>query len=240
MAEAMRYLRFENSVALDAMKKCLPLSMHLTDRAASLNSRRSAEHGRLVILAETAKLATDLDLVTIKVPQICDASGISRATFYLHFRGRDELFADLMQELTDLECASVPDLTGCGSIKDAVTAIVDWYIEVHLANASLFQNLTFLRRSNRAISDCWLSRAKILHEAVVRELSKFPEFQTLSSEHANFVLEFVGGGMNGIISRVNTRLPANPFVPSDIIVIKSRTADLLFQALFGAIDVTDK
>lgn len=218
----------------NAMAHCPPLSLHLADVASRLKSRRSAEYARLTIIAETAKLSASHDLTNLKVPQICESCGISRATFYLHFQSRDELFAELMRELTALESANIPSLADCTTIESAIEQIIDWYIDVHLANASLFQNLTFLRRSNRAISDSWLIRAKTLHEAVVRELSRFSEFKKLDPGHANFVLEFVGGGMNSVISRVNTRLPTNPFVPSRLADIKKTVSQLLFRALFGA------
>jgi AcrR family transcriptional regulator len=211
----------------------LALSQHLTNRAAAVANRRSAEHSRLLILAAAARMAGTRDFVEIRVPDVCRACAISRATFYLHFDGRDALFAELMRELTSLESSLTPSLADCPDFASGVRAIVDWYIDVHLANASLFQNLTFLRRTNRAINESWLDRARILHRAVTNELSRYGEFRALDQAQANFALEFLAGGINSVISRVNTKLPRNPFVPEQLDDLKSAVAVLFHRGLVG-------
>ncbi len=210
------------------------LSFHLQALARDIPNKRSAEHSRLTILAAAARMAGTQDFPEMTVPDICQACGISRATFYLHFDGRDSLFAELMRQLTALESSLTPSLAACPDVAAGIRAIVDWYIDVHLANASLFHNLTFLRRTNLEINESWLERARILHRAVADELKRFPECRALPHEHADFVLEFFGGGMNSVVSRVNTKLPRNPYVPTDLAKVKASVARLLYRSLFGA------
>ena len=210
------------------------LSFHLVAQADGIPNKRSAEHSRLTILAAAARMAGTQDLPEIRVPDICETCDISRATFYLHFDGRDSLFAELMRQLTAFECHLTPSLASCPDVAAGIFAIVDWYIDVHLANSSLFHNLTFLRRTNREINESWLERARVLHRAVAQELNRFPEYRALPQEHVDFVLEFFGGGMNSVVSRVNTKLPHNPYVPADLTAVKSSVARLLHRSLFGA------
>lgn len=210
------------------------LSRHLSALAQAIANKRSAEHSRLTILAAAARMAGTHDFPEMRVPDICKACEISRATFYLHFEGRDQLFTELMRQLTALESSLTPDLSGCPDVAAGIQAIVEWYIDVHLANASLFQNLTFLRRTNREINESWLHRARILHEAVSEQLSRFPQFRALSPGHTAFVLEFFGGGMNSVISRANRPVPRNPYVPGELAEIKAAVTRLFYRALFGS------
>jgi len=222
-----------NSGTQTAEKRYLALSEHLTARARLVDNKRSAEHSRLLILAAASRMAGTRDFLEIRVPDLCKACAISRATFYLHFEGRDELFAELMRQLTALESSLTPSLADCPDVVSGVEAIVDWYIDVHLANASLFQNLTFLRRTNRAINESWLDRARILHRAVTDELNRFEEFRALDPAEANFALEFLAGGINSVISRVNTKLPRNPFVPAELAELKTAVTRLFHRGLLG-------
>ena len=210
------------------------LSLHLATLAGSIPNKRSADHSRLTILAAAARIAGTRDLPEMRVPDICLACDISRATFYLHFQGRDELFAELMRQLTALESSLTPSLADCPDVAAGIYAIVDWYIDVHLANASLFHNLTFLRRTNPKINESWLDRARVLHHAVSQELSRFAEFRALAPSEGDFVLEFVGGGMNGVISRMNSKVRRNPYVPVKLADLKASVALLFYRALFGA------
>ncbi|MFO1393371.1 MAG: TetR/AcrR family transcriptional regulator [Steroidobacteraceae bacterium] len=222
-----------NSLRNSSPTRYAGLSEHLTARAAAVGNKRSAEHSRLLILVAAARMAGTRDFLEIRVPDVCRACSISRATFYLHFDGRDALFAELMRQLTALEKSLTPSLAGCADVVTGVKTVVDWYIDVHLANASLFQNLTFLRRTNQEINESWLERARVLHRAVADELNRFPEFRALPPSESDFVLEFFGGGMNSVISRVNTKLPRNPFVPAELDAVKASVARLLHRSLFG-------
>jgi len=178
-------------------------------------------------------MAGTRDFVEIPVPDLCRACAISRATFCLHFDRRDELFADLMLELTLFESSLTPSLADCPDFASGVRAIVDRYIDLRLANASLFQTLTFLRRTNRVINESWLDCARILHRGVTKELSRYGEFRALDQAQAHFALEFLAGGMDGVISRVNTKLPRSPFVPEQLDDLKSAVAVLFHRRLVG-------
>ncbi|RIK93230.1 MAG: hypothetical protein DCC73_09890 [Proteobacteria bacterium] len=214
-------------------QKYYKLSEYLLAHAENVANKRSAEHTRLVILATTARLLGKLDYHEIRVPDLCRSCEISRATFYLHFPTRDDLFVDLMRYLTELESSLTPSLETCADVSEGIARVVDWYIEVHLANTSLFLNLTFMRRTNLAINELWLTRARVLHRAVIDQLRRFPAFRALDGKAADFVLEFMGGGINNILSRVNTALPRNPYIPDDLSEIKAFISRIFYRSLFA-------
>lgn len=207
------------------------LSEHIQAAMRRVENKRSAEHSRLAILASAARMANTHHFAELKVPEICRACGISRATFYLHFDGLDALYAELMRQLTALESSLTPDLKGCPDFAEGVGAIVDWYVDIHLANAALFDQLTFLRRSNPGINRPWLERATALHQAVTRELERFVEFHALDRAAAEFVLEFFGAGMNSIVSRISTGHPRNPYLPTELGQLKAAISLMMRHAL---------
>ncbi len=214
------------------------LSEHLALKAKNIANQRSAEHRILLILAATSELVGERDYHEIRIPDICKICSISRATFYLHFQSRDEVFAELMRCLVELETDLSPSVADCPNIAEAIERIVDWYIEVHLANASLFLNLAFLRRTNMDINQSWLKRADILHQRISDNLSIFPEFQALDSD-TDFIVEFMGGGMNGVLTRINSDLPKNPFIPKKLSILKKSVSKIFYRSLLGK-DLDDK
>lgn len=212
----------------------LELGEHLDALAQAIENKRSAEHSRLSILAAAAHLAERVDVHNFRVPDVCELCGISRATFYLHFSAREDLFVELMRHLTELECGLTPKLDDCPDTGTAIERLVDWYMDVHLANASLFTNLTYLQRTNEAVAASWKERARRLHEALFDELQRFDDFLALDKFEADFVLEFLGRAMNTLTSQFHDRsLLRSPYVPADLPQAKRAVAKTFYRALFG-------
>lgn len=212
----------------------LELSEHLEALAGEIENKRSAEHSRLLILAAASRLAGKVDYPEFRVPDVCRMCDISRATFYLHFTAKEDLFVELMQHLTELECSLTPSFSDCPDIATAIDSVVDWYMDVHLANASLFANLTYLQRTNEAISDSWRERGRRLHDALIVELERFKEFTNLDKTEANFVLELIGIGMNVLVNSLSMPPPRNRYLPADVSATKRAVSKVFFRALFGA------
>ncbi|MFA6313550.1 MAG: helix-turn-helix domain-containing protein [Sterolibacterium sp.] len=210
----------------------LELGDHLTALAQEVRGKR--EHSRLTILATAARMASTVDFLEFRVPDLCKMCGISRATFYLHFSTKDDLFVELMRQLTTLESSLTPSFENCADIEAAVDLAADWYVDVHLANAALFINLTYLQRTNPAITDSWMLRTRQLHSALFGELQRFEQFRALDKSMVNFVLEFFAGGMNSLVSHYRNRPPHNPYVPAEISDAKRAISLTFYRALFGS------
>jgi len=212
----------------------LELSEHLAAAAQEIENKRSAEHSRLLILAAGAQLAGKVDVPGFRIPDVCAMCGISRATFYLHFSAKEDLFVELMQHLTELECSLTPSLADCTDVAAGLERIVDWYLNLHMANASLFANLTYLNRSNAAISESWRQRAKRLHVALFAELERFDQIRVLDKVEANFVLEFFGRAMNSLVNQFGpTAVLKNPYLPTDVAVAKRAVSKAFYRSFFG-------
>ncbi len=223
-----------SGASLPAHTKCLALGDYLDSLAQGIENKRSAEHSRLNILAAAARLADRVDVHNYRVPDVCALCGISRATFYLHFSAREDLFIELMQHLTTLECGLTPDLAACPDVGTAVELLVDWYMDVHLANASLFANLTYLQRTNAAVAASWKERARRLHETLCAELGRFAQFEALDRAEADFVLEFLGRAINTLTGQFHDRsLLHSPYLPADLATAKLAVTKAFFRALFG-------
>lgn len=213
----------------------LELSEHLEALAQEIGNKRSAEHSRLLILAAAARLTGKVDHLEFRVPDVCNMCGISRATFYLHFSAKEDLFVELMQHLTELECSLTPSLADCADMATAIDRVVDWYMDVHLANASLFTDLTYLQRTNSAVAESWMRRARRLHVALFHELQRFKLFLALDKTEADFVLEFYGRAMNTLVSQFHDRtLLRSPYVPTELSVAKRAVSKAFYRALFGS------
>ena len=209
------------------------LSNHLKQKADSIDNKRSSEYTCLSLLAGAAKLNESKAHAEIRIPQLCNACNISRATFYLHFNGKDELMVRLMEHLTDLEHLLSPVHDASNTVEATLRQIVNWYFSLHFYNGNLFLNLSILNWSDPRINALWMVRAEKLHDITYGLLSKHKEFRALSPEYAQFAIEFVGSGMNSAINRANSNSAKNPFIPEDIGVMTEYSVVVFYQSLFG-------
>jgi AcrR family transcriptional regulator len=78
------------------------------------------------------------------VEDLLRAAGISRRSFYLHFHGKDEVLAELYRVASDgLVVAVSARAAKSGSASDALRAIVDVFMDIHLSQSRL---IALLRR----------------------------------------------------------------------------------------------
>jgi AcrR family transcriptional regulator len=209
------------------------LSEYLQAQADAIPDRRSAESTRLSLLAGAARINESEAHTNMRIPQLCKLCGISRATYYLHFNSKDELLVELMEHLITMERHYLPVGNKGLPIHEAVNALVDWYITLHISNGRLFTNLSILRWSDQKINDLWITRSLALHKVLREILHPYPEFKQLDSDYTEFVIEFVGSGMNAAVSRFVSGNVKNPFIPPGIESLKKSCAKLFYGALFG-------
>jgi AcrR family transcriptional regulator len=77
-----------------------------------------------------------LDATTVE--DLLHAAGISRRSFYLHFHGKDEVLAELYGTATEgLVAAVSAGVAESASASDALRAIVDVFMDLHLSQSRL-------------------------------------------------------------------------------------------------------
>jgi AcrR family transcriptional regulator len=83
-------------------------------------------------------------LESTTVEDLLHAAGISRRSFYLHFHGKDEVLAELYRAATEALVVTVSArVAESASASDALRAVVDVFIDLHLSQSRLIALLQY-------------------------------------------------------------------------------------------------
>jgi len=94
------------------------------------------------IVAAGATVFSRLGYEATRVEDILETAGIARRTFYKYFRGKDDVLAALYEFATTELVKSVRDELDAGDPIEAITRILDRYLDYHAENAVLLRILT--------------------------------------------------------------------------------------------------
>jgi AcrR family transcriptional regulator len=117
-----------------------PIPAHLTGSPAA-TARRPPPRERLLIAAEA--VWSDTGYAAARVEDVLAVADVSRATFYLNFRGKEELAAALLDRAIAvlLEAAARRSLGG-RTFEEKVAAALDAYLELWERHGRIVQELT--------------------------------------------------------------------------------------------------
>lgn len=130
---------------------------------AQTGERRRAET-RLRLLAATREyLASGNTLAALSVASITSAAGLSRATFYLHYDDKRELFADLAEtELSEGRELLAPLLGDPSADRDALARTVDELIAMWRRHAPVLTGILELTSYDAEAKAGWEAQLESL------------------------------------------------------------------------------
>lgn len=108
---------------------------------------RTYGRAEAAILAATEQLLVERSLSELKVGEICEAAGVSRQSFYVHFSSKLAVIAECLDRLTDEVLAAVdPFLSGPSDDPEmAIRTSLEGWLELCQAHGALL----------RAASESW-------------------------------------------------------------------------------------
>lgn len=114
-----------------------------SERVVSVDRRQTREATESRILAgATGLLDEGESLAALSVNRIAEASGVSRATFYLHFADKRELVARLAEtELQAFDLLTDPFLEDPGAGREQLAAVVDQIIDLWQSHSGVLTSL---------------------------------------------------------------------------------------------------
>lgn len=117
---------------------------------------RSAEADRAIVGA-TLELLGELGPTGLTVEEVASRAGVSKATLYRRYAGKDQLIVDALASLNDELPAETPD---CGSTRDTLVLILEgWRAGYPTSLAGrLFPRVTAHARSNPPLFGCFYDR----------------------------------------------------------------------------------
>jgi AcrR family transcriptional regulator len=113
---------------------------HITGSPAA-TMRRPPTRERLLIAAES--VWNDAGFAQARIEDVLQVADVSRATFYQHFDGKEDLAAALLERAITLLLASAASRSQAGaSFEDKVALALDAYLELWQRHGRIVQELT--------------------------------------------------------------------------------------------------
>lgn len=181
------------------MKISTRYSDHLRARAQQLTGKRGSDNVRMHLLGAAASALEESDYRDLTVADLYKAVGISRATFYLHFSGKDELLREMAQGLSEFELTLMPSLAGERNGWDALYKLIEWRISFLHENLFLTEACAALSDTSRDVNEVWYAFAENRRQRYIDELTRFEEFADLDEEFFHSTLDVIGRGLTGLM-----------------------------------------
>lgn len=117
---------------------------------------RSAEADRAIVAA-TLELLGELGPTGLTVEEVASRAGVSKATLYRRYAGKDQLIVDALASLNDELPAEAPD---AGSTRDTLVLILETWRAGYPSSLAgrLFPRVTAHARSNPPLFGCFYDR----------------------------------------------------------------------------------
>lgn len=140
---------------------------------AQTGERRRAETRVRLLAATRDYLASGNTLAALSVASITSAAGLSRATFYLHYNDKRELFADLAEsELSEGRELLAPLLGDPSAGRDAVARTVDELIAMWRRHAPVFTGIIEVTSYDAEARAAWEAQVESLIGEVAAYLDR--------------------------------------------------------------------
>lgn len=187
------------------MELSLRYSDHLRAKAQRLTGKRGSDNVRLLLLGAAASALEESDYRDLIVADLYKAVGISRATFYLHFSGKDELLGELAKGLSEFELRLMPSLADERTAWDGLYKLIEWRIEFLHENLFLTEACAALSDSSRMVNETWYASADDRRRRFVNEMCRFSEISKLDREFVHSTIDVISRGITGLLYSLEGR-----------------------------------
>jgi AcrR family transcriptional regulator len=127
---------------------------------------------RAVLVAAAKRAFSDLGYARATVADITDRADVSRATFYVYFASKDDVFRVLTEQLRDefLEAQRARSAAGDDPVAVATAAVSD-FVEVYAANLAFITVLEHQALTDPELRELWRG----IRERLLKRMVRFVE-----------------------------------------------------------------
>lgn len=187
------------------MNISLSYTDHLQAQVQRLEGKRGSENLKVLLMAAAVKTLEISGYTELKVADLCQDVGVSRATFYLHFSSIGELMAEVAKGLTELELTLMPSMAGEKRAWDALQKIIEWRVSFLAANLYITEACAALSDSSPEINHGWYEYSSQRRQRFMDELMRFEELAKLDKRFVASTLDVIGRGLNGVMFSIGGR-----------------------------------
>jgi len=204
----------------------------LRAQAKKIGHKRNATHTRLQLQICAAELLAEHGNEKLNVSKICEAAKLTRAGFYLHYKNKNELIADLLAGLLKVERQLMPALTECNNLYEAIEEICTWYLNFQINAAPLYALLDQIHLTDAAVGKLYDERIDLLQKQLIYQLSRFQKYKDLEPAWGSFVLEMLSSAMYTLSQErwKQEKFPHENYI-YDTANVTKMFARMLYQAL---------
>jgi AcrR family transcriptional regulator len=136
-------------------------------QASEIKGTRSATKTRLRLLAALARLLETAEFNALKVIDITQEAGLAKGTFFIYFKTKEDVVAELMETYVEFESATLPQIDVNEEAYHGVRQIIEWYEKSFALNHGILGCLIRLSNSDPQYRRLWQLRNSRLLDACV-------------------------------------------------------------------------
>jgi AcrR family transcriptional regulator len=141
-------------------------------RRRPTRKRNSGEETRAKLLDAARRTGSDAPLSRITVEKITTAAGVSRATFYLYFESKDDIYLELVQETCDRLYAEASRPPGVVTAREAIVSATRGYAEAVLESEEVLKLLYTAATSDERFGALLATVRERFFERIARNLER--------------------------------------------------------------------
>ncbi|NIB42464.1 TetR/AcrR family transcriptional regulator [Pseudomaricurvus alkylphenolicus] len=145
----------------------IKFATYMEVQAQEIQSARSAKKSQLRLMAALANLLESAEFADIKVIDITKKAGLAKGTFFIHFKTKDDIVEELLQQYVSFERNMLPVASRHADPFDGILEIVNWYEKTFATNHGVLGCLVQLSGGDTRYRKLWLKRnSELLNEWV--------------------------------------------------------------------------
>jgi len=131
---------------------------YLQAQAREISSIRSARKTRLRLWAALALLLEKTDFNDITVADITEKAGLAKGTFFIYFKAKDDIVAELLSRFVEFERSMLPPIELGDDPFQGILQIISWYEKTFALNHGILRCLVRLSSTEVQYSQMWSER----------------------------------------------------------------------------------
>jgi len=214
--------------------KLVKYSTHLKKQAKRIKEVRSGERTRQLLMAAAAELLESTTLRDLHVSAIRKPVKASQGTFYIYFKDKYDLVAQLLRDYIEFELRTMPVLDEYEDIYDLNVDVHYWYAEMFRLNAGIMRCFIQLNDTSTEITELWQLRGEKIVGAIMEFHANRYDLSADEQNALRSAFHIMGNALDQILSSMYGAATHSVFsFEKDRGMILELYSTLMLRAVYG-------
>jgi AcrR family transcriptional regulator len=166
--------------------------LHFLESKSQRTGVRKIEQTRERLKAGAVRLLERHSYHDIRIATFCEEADVAKGTFYLHFKDKEDIVAQVLAEYADLQVKFIPSVEQLDNAFDALSHLNTWFASTFYENLGVQRSMMQLSETIPRMTDIWTDFLKRLAERYIDEIARWSD-KKLSDDVAKLIVYCLWG-----------------------------------------------